>query len=351
MNISQAKYFSSDPELFPCARLTCKGSEPAASSCWESTDNVTRCDSDELLCTKGARGPLCGSCTDRYFFSPESGECKECGESVSAIVIIIVAALLSVVLIGRNCTAYFKRRVPRCLRLSWFLGILSHVDGGSWKVILSTWQIVLSVAFNLEVSFPDPFSSALNGLSWLSINLGGIQCLGWTVYDQVFFASAVPLALAVLISITGQVRIMRANNVNSQGCIKNHTTWMVLFLSFFVLPPISSLQLGAFNCVKLSPARGEFFRALRVDTAFDCDSVEHRSFEVLNGCIAAMYLGFPLVWLILLWRVKRRLMPLGADASDAMVARARSSDETLAPISFLFASYRPELFYWETVEM
>ena len=56
-------------EVFRCPRLTCKGSYPEASECWdlEPTPSgseggilLESCDADALLCVKGATGPLCG---------------------------------------------------------------------------------------------------------------------------------------------------------------------------------------------------------------------------------------------------------------------------------------------------
>jgi hypothetical protein len=46
-------------DIYRCPRLTCKGSTPEHSACW-LPDNITTCNRDELLCTNGATGPLCG---------------------------------------------------------------------------------------------------------------------------------------------------------------------------------------------------------------------------------------------------------------------------------------------------
>ena len=352
MDTSKAEYFDSDPEIFSCVRVTCKGSSPFESTCWASPDSASSCDPDQLLCTPGAQGPLCGSCMNGFYFSPQSGECLECGKlSASVMGIVVVASLLLVPLAFGRLIVYFKGHVPRWLRLKGLLGFLKHIDAGTLKVVLGTYQIIQTVAFGIEVQFPEPFKSALNGISWLSIDLDGVQCLGWDVYDQVYFASWVPVVLVVLICAAGLVRVLHAKNAAKRARIKERTTWLVLFLSFFVLPPVSSVQLRALNCVKLSPAKGEGFRVLRMDTAFDCDDPDHKRFEAIDGCIAAMYLGIPMVWLTILWRMKKHLMPLGSEASDAMVVRARSLDKALAPVSFLFASYRPGLFFWEAIEM
>jgi hypothetical protein len=55
-------------QVYKCFRPTCKGSSPddEKHKCW-ARGNITQCDSDELQCTEGAQGPICGKRgRDRY---------------------------------------------------------------------------------------------------------------------------------------------------------------------------------------------------------------------------------------------------------------------------------------------
>ena len=64
------------------------------------------------------------------------------------------------------------------------------------------------------------------------------------------------------------------------------------------------------------------------------------------------YLSVPLVWLVCLWRVRRRLDPptLPGTPLEAVLA-VRAADAGLAPLRFLFEPYRPAYYFWEAIEL
>ena len=151
MDTTNEAFFDDDPVIFLCYRATCKGSAPAEQFCWTSVANVTACDPDELLCTAGAHAPLCGACqAPDFYFDPSTKTCLECGTSPLAlsvqnkVALGIVAALAVVVLI-----VMYKTKAPLPAIVAVPLGTLRHLDAGSMKVVLSTYQIVQSIYFSL----------------------------------------------------------------------------------------------------------------------------------------------------------------------------------------------------------
>jgi hypothetical protein len=75
--------------IYRCQRNTCKGAaeesgEVHDEACWIGGGNhsstSTNCDPDELLCTPGAGGPLCGSCLSGYVYFETTRLCTDCEE-------------------------------------------------------------------------------------------------------------------------------------------------------------------------------------------------------------------------------------------------------------------------------
>ena len=127
-----------------------------------ASSSVGDCDPNALLCTKGAIGPLCGSCSDGYTFNSALSLCVECGSSSNTspiyvacglLVALSTAALLKKALKRRNggghgavaVTGFFLKPIFRVLR---------QVDKGQLKVVYSTLQIVSTISWNLNVSEP-----------------------------------------------------------------------------------------------------------------------------------------------------------------------------------------------------
>ena len=153
MDVSSTEGFTPDDfTLYRCPRATCKGSSPnsgksAQAACWSAV-NLTSCDGDDLLCSDGAKGPLCGACDDGYLYSLTKRVCVECGSyGRPAIAFLAVLAFLLAFAV-----AYIEGLLPEGLELviDWllwtFFAPLQMVDSGTTRIIWSTLQIISSVS-------------------------------------------------------------------------------------------------------------------------------------------------------------------------------------------------------------
>lgn len=152
-------------KIYPCTRSTCKSkfltsnntyfyySPLPDSACWnyeqynntiqgqgfrKLSDNYdfSTCDysDDNLLCTKGAGGPLCGSCFDGYVYSRSTDQCEECisvGNNISLIIFVILIALLLITLLYIEFGKDFLQ-----LRKYSVIQFLIHLESGSLKVLI-----------------------------------------------------------------------------------------------------------------------------------------------------------------------------------------------------------------------
>ena len=136
-------------KLFRCPRLTCKGSSPESSTCWES--NVTSCDADKLLCAQGSSGPLCGSCEPGFVYSSSTLTCVSCTGSLEAILVPFFSVLAVVGLAAALYTEHLT--LPGWIMQSWFAGTLRQLFldvvnnySGQDRVLYSSYQIIASVS-------------------------------------------------------------------------------------------------------------------------------------------------------------------------------------------------------------
>ena len=108
-----------------------------------------------------------------------------------------------------------------------------------------------------------------------------------------------------------------------------------LVIAYAVYPGLSAKIFATFNCGQVSYAdvNEEFLLA---DHDIDCNDPVHKAAETFAGiCVACICIGTPVLYFMLLWR-----------SHNAMQSGAHSARH----LRFLEADYRPECWYWESVE-
>jgi hypothetical protein len=151
----------------------------------------------------------------------------------------------------------------------------------------------------------------------------------------------------------------RVNKDNFE-ILKQHAL-VLLLLSYHFLPPCSMMQFEALNCVSLKHG-GSFLRA---DTSISCDSKSYLNFKALLIIIILVYQSIPLVWLLLLWRLRSHLNPLSSGGRDNfgssgdhavksqvdLIQANRKRNVKISWLSFLWEDYMPAQWYFEVLYM
>lgn len=132
--------------VYVCSRQTCIPATPEP-GCWERSSydqaageeavELRSCDAEELQCSEGAQGPLCGSCAPLYVFSSEVKTCRLCSESGSESFLLVGVVGVCVVLI-----AFAQFSGASWIQDSAWVRLLQSIDSGSLKVVWVTYQIV-----------------------------------------------------------------------------------------------------------------------------------------------------------------------------------------------------------------
>jgi hypothetical protein len=276
--------------------------------------------------------------------------CIACNASQERAV-VVVGVCGAALMLGALFLAWKKRvaksDIPGWMKRLGFLRVLKQVDGGNMRVAWSNYQIVQSATWSIDVVFPSPFKEMMSVFSVFSFDFLSLECF-FTNSNQflsVYLWSATPLLLAVVLVVAHVTRLNRRSDVDalSWSSLANQ----ILLLGYLVLPPVSLKQLQALDCVVIA---GKSY--LRIDTSIDCDSDAYAAFMLVDGLFITVYLSIPLVWMLLLYANRGRLNPSSVTGSDKKHALfLRDNDQGLFPLRFLFASYKPEFYFAEVIEM
>ena len=359
--------------MYECIRQTCVGTVDINSdaarrltetsientynvSCWSYESysvNDAECDSSTLMCRYGSYGPLCGSCIVDYVYSRSDNECQACTSSwIFGTVVLVIGACIFMTFIAFHLEFF---SLPLNSKRWWIFGIARQVDSGTFRVLWSTYQIVQSVAWNLNIKFPSPFSDLISIMSLFSFDFLSLECVndGTDEFVTVILWSCIPIVLAMLNFVFYALRWTSMKSKLGWRSLKfdQFTTelnrqhmYFFLMLTYLVLPPVSRRQFQILTCIEVAGGRYAL-----VDTSIDCDAAKFQSFIVLDGIFITVYLSIPLVWLVLLFSRRHRLNPKTSDPKAVMTLR--NEDPDLRPLAFLFNVYEPRLYYWEVFEM
>jgi hypothetical protein len=330
------------------------------------------CDSDNLLCKEGSRGALCGSCEDAFIYSSAERVCVACDESQTRTLIFVGTTAGAALVVGGLFFSGALQRMPRWVSNSQVAGAFRQIDSGALRVAWANYQvwsnifgvifsrfshsltcpsdsqhqIVQSVSWSLDVTFPSPFTKMLSLLSVFSFDFLSLECIfeNSNHFTSVYLWSLTSITVAVLLTLNHLVRSRLPGGSTTSTA---DLTYQLLLLGYMVLPSVSLKQLQAIDCVEVA---GKSY--LRVDTSVDCDSSDFRSFRVVDTLFLVAYLSTPLIWLALLLAKRKSLNPAPTTGADKKLALfLRDQNEMLKPLRFLFSSYTPFFFFVEVVEM
>lgn len=206
--------------------------------------------------------------------------------------------------------------------------------------MFAAYQIIASVTWSLELTFPEPYNSVQLFLSnIMDFSLAGIlpiQCLvGFRYHTHILIVTLCPLA--VILPLTAAY--WRSPNPRYLQA--------ALMVSFLTLPTSCTALFRTFHCRSFDDGSAYLF----ADYSVDCNSEIHQSFKIYSGVMFAVFpIGTPLVYFILLFSARDRLNPQAVDSELAAI-RLRSDDSTLIHIRPMYAIYRPSMWWFEIVDI
>lgn len=275
--------FSGD--IYKCPRETCIGDEDPGgvqppsisgrrrrhllgvpepllnSSCWNRftyNESVRRaegdaCNANTILCRYGSAGPLCSTCTENFIYSNAEKICIECNASWTFAMVVCSLGLLGLALYAAIYTG--RLLVPAFVQRWWLVGMFRQIDSGTFRVMWSSYQIIQSCSWNLDVSFPPMFDALISLLSIFSFDFLSLECItkNSNQFTSVLLWSIGPILLA---AFNGVVYVFRlallkrgrrgaasspapaAGESGHERLFRQHS-YLFLMLTYLVLPPVS----------------------------------------------------------------------------------------------------------------
>jgi len=185
----------------------------------------------------------------------------------------------------------------------------------------------------LEVNFIDKFVSSV----LTPIALGLPLAVAFVAFGVIFKLSQLPRA-----NKDGVINpVLRVRNL----CLK-----LIVFMLFLIYPSTSNTILKMFSCRKLENGRSY----LMADYSIECGdaTVQTMAFGGVYSFAAYQYwagiavlafpLGIPILFFLLLWLHRNDLFEEGSD---------EPKEELRDELGFLYAGYRKQYWWWESVEL
>jgi len=189
----------------PCVR---------SSGCMGGPGNATSGDSDSY-CGIGHTGPLCSGCEIDYYWG-FGQQCVACGDTLvsgsilTAVVVLIVAVICLLIWFQRRMQVGCQLYLHRFFRL---------FSGARVKILWTTYQIIGSVAWGVNVSWPEPFKSFTSGLQALYFVAVGGECFttSYNYYFKLLLMTLWPIVVSLLIFAVMAVRVALVGRRNAKG--------------------------------------------------------------------------------------------------------------------------------------
>ena len=336
-------------------------------------------------CSASSEGALCTSCRTGYYFHADQKQCVDCEGYSPGIADILVFIFLFAILAFSAVFIYVlcaSNASPE-EKPSGYDGYYGDADGqkgdhnGDVEMVVSKstssvkhkreagvfmlrlerklrclytfFQLAAGFAFNLDMSYPQPFMGAVNALTFMNIDIFTavpLSCSFESDYlDTLLVANLSPIALCLV--LLGLHWRHHHQLLKRPQKLKEHMNQDLFFqgfllVLFIVLPSASSKSFAVFRCNGYeTDADGNMDYYLAVDYSINCSSTRYEALFATSLVMMLIYpIGIPLIFGVLLWNDRHELMN-----PDLVVILNRHKGQR---VSLLSAAERNEGWFWLT---
>ena len=316
-------------------------------------------------CSKGYKGPLCEICSDGFYKQLKT--CKQCptkawmiGQlSILAAVIIIITAILA-----WSSKKKSKKNLKR-----------SSVDIllGRLKIVIDFYQVTFGLleAF-AYIKWPDYLAYIGKYSQMLQFNvfqIAPVHCffpeLKIDAFGDLFAILTVNAAVIILsLSVYGirKLYLLRSSLDDRQKAVKISQTKELIYRNVFFILYVTYLSTCSKTAAVLPLAcrtlcnddeEDDCTRYLKVDFGMNCDSSRYKRLVNVGYVAVGYVILVPAASFLILWRQRKALGSIGNedDGESCDDDNEAKSTESLTGLRFLFENYRPEVWYWELVDI
>ena len=363
----------------------------------------------DAACADGYGGPLCASCVEGYYKS--QGHCLPCdnaGFSVMRILALIaMICLFGVVVFVWSQYKIILSWIPdRIINLIHWIQIIFNEVVDKVKIIVATFQVVISTADVFDVNLPlsyTSFARLFNFTNPSSVTMLPIACwMRFNFIHKLLWATLTPFGVLFLLIVAASVEYglekrKHEDPVKSKevfNSIKSRYMNYIFYLTYLVLPSVTTTIFQLFVCRNVDPQHedsNDYDSYLVADVKISCNSSYYKSWLVYGYLMILVYpVGISAFYLFCLYRVKDEIVhrddckiddkehpPTNITATTTMPheslhpesrpldnnkplkelqrgtsykALQNDLSKSAMRLAFLWKAYKPEFWYWEIVE-
>jgi hypothetical protein len=194
------------------------------------------------------------------------------------------------------------------------------------RILVTLYQIISPMGFNLGVRFPDAFTEVLSALDFINLDILPYINLACTLesnaINMMYINTLYPLVFIILLFLVRKYNL-------------------ILFLTFLIFLSTCRVIFTFFKC--------DYFVDLDVwylesDYSINCDSARYKQGVLYAASMAVVYaFGIPMMYFVLVYQ---RRSILSIDQNQ----RTEDEQAKTAHLGFLTTSYKPKLWYFECIE-
>ena len=289
-------------------------------------------------CTAAYTGPLCGVCARGFSRRGLAGKCTLCPDSAGINFLLAFATIAAgyfvflwvaylLVVAESDDPDVEKIGIARVAKQVMILS----------KITISLFQIIAQMQVSLDINYPDSFQwfvTVIRAFSFDFLSMLSVGCFSsFTFYDKFFFAVFLPLVMGVGCALVYEIK-SRGKDDRGVAAARNVAVQMGFFIIFLVYPFVSQTVFTGFSCRRLADHESW----LSADLQISCDTLGHVLYMAVAILAVGIYpVGVP-IWTLFLLVKNRHDMKI-----ENSPGRLR--------YAFLVADYKPEYYFWETLEM
>lgn len=301
-------------------------------------------------CIIGYEGALCSVCSEGYYRSEK--QCLPCGDKNPTLTPVIIFYICIAVFCGLVVGFILYRRMLKnaenaapgkysafFANVAMWLNKVKKSMNVQLKILITTFQITSTIPTSMEVEFPPSFMKYLNAVSVFNLNIVSIVPIncghsGYNFIDKMVMITLAPIFASIglfLLCIVEYILYMsRArpadmtvdeHNTKKSKIISRWLTYF-FFLTYLVLPSVSTTIFKTFLCTNLDPLNEDDNNSdlyLTADMRVSCSTDYYKRAVAYASIMILVYVvGIPAMYLAFLWRCRKAIMSR-YDPADAVV--------------------------------
>ena len=162
-------------QLLPRLRIQSGGKDHA--TCFSSPGALEQCNETAPFCSKGHIGVKCGVCMKGYY-ATTGGACERCDGNASRNLVALTSSIVVLVIAFVLFMLFGGGSLHHALKTKLVVYYPIIFDMAKFKIVWSTWQIIVSVDWSLEINFPEPFVTLKRMMAIVSLSLNQVFPMG-----------------------------------------------------------------------------------------------------------------------------------------------------------------------------